>query len=229
MIIGARRHLSTIGRIAICFAALLLLQLNVPTPQNCAVSISFDLPAKPFESIIDWTTTRVILASVQSGFSFAQKQLAKQEEGDRKFKIVKVESRKIDKNRFAGRIWPVKGPVSSGFGMRRHPVTLKRSFHNGIDIKARRGTQIVAPEDGVVISAGHAGLLGRLVKIKTGKGKILYFGHMQKISCLKGQRIKRGGAIGTVGSSGRATGPHLHFTVVSSGKYLNPMHYLAAN
>jgi murein DD-endopeptidase MepM/ murein hydrolase activator NlpD len=112
--------------------------------------------------------------------------------------------------------------------MRRHPVTKKRSFHNGIDIKAKKGTNIVCPTDGVVVSAGYAGLLGRLVKIRTADGKVLYFGHMHKIKCSKGQRVKRGSVIGTVGRSGRATGPHLHFSVRSSGQYMDPMKYLAA-
>ncbi len=212
-----------------CFAAIIMLQLNVPIAQTTAFSLCQDLPAAKFEPIIDWNSTRVILASFQSGFSLAKKQFEMAKENNKKFKIVKVESRTVEKQTASGRIWPVKGPVSSGFGMRRHPVTLKRSFHNGIDIKARRGTQIVAPEEGVVISAGHAGLLGRLVKIKTTNGKTLYFGHMQKITCIKGQKVKRGTKLGTVGASGRATGPHLHFTVISSGKYMNPTQYLAAN
>jgi murein DD-endopeptidase MepM/ murein hydrolase activator NlpD len=110
--------------------------------------------------------------------------------------------------------------------MRRHPVTTRRSFHNGIDIKAKRGTVIRAPEDGLVVSAGRAGLLGRMVKIKTAKGAYLYFGHMHRIKCKRGQKVSRGQVIGTVGSSGRATGPHLHFSVKLSGKYVNPMKYL---
>jgi murein DD-endopeptidase MepM/ murein hydrolase activator NlpD len=66
-----------------------------------------------------------------------------------------------------------------------------------------------------------------MVKIKTYSGKYLYFGHLQKISCKKGDKIKSGQVIGTVGASGRATGPHLHFSIKCSGKYLNPSKYLS--
>jgi murein DD-endopeptidase MepM/ murein hydrolase activator NlpD len=140
------------------------------------------------------------------------------------FKIVKVKSKRTASKYMD---WPVNGQISSAFGMRRHPVTTLRSFHNGIDIKARRGTNIVAPAAGIVITAGRAGLLGRMVKIKTYSGKYLYFGHLQKISCKKGDKIKSGQVIGTVGASGRATGPHLHFSIKCSGKYLNPIKYLS--
>lgn len=152
--------------------------------------------------------------------------LLKNNQKDRRsFKIVSINSRySATKHN-----WPVKGAISSGFGMRRHPVTRRNSFHNGIDIKARQGTSINSPAEGIVVSAGRAGLMGRMVKIKTSAGKILYFGHLHKIKCKKGDRIKRGQLLGTVGSSGRATGPHLHFSVVSAGRFINPLKYLSAD
>ncbi len=143
----------------------------------------------------------------------------------RSFRIVSINS----KHSAAKHNWPVKGAISSGFGMRRHPVTRRNSFHNGIDIKARQGTSINSPTEGVVVSAGRAGLMGRMVKIRTRTGKTLYFGHLHKIKCKKGDQIKRGQLLGTVGSSGRATGPHLHFSVVSAGRFINPLKYLSAD
>jgi murein DD-endopeptidase MepM/ murein hydrolase activator NlpD len=139
--------------------------------------------------------------------------------------IVKVESTKLAEQ---APVWPVKGKISSPFGMRFHPVVKANRFHNGIDIKAWYGTPIVAPVDGVVTTAGYNGAFGRLVKIKTETGnRTLLFGHMQRIQCKVGQRVTKGQTIGTVGSSGRSTGPHLHFGVMdASQKYINPVNFL---
>ncbi len=150
--------------------------------------------------------------------------LAKASEGE-EIAIVKVESNKIVKQL---PVWPVKGKISSPFGMRFHPIMKVNRFHNGIDIKAWYGTPIVAPVDGTVITAGYNGAFGRLVKLKTETGnKTLLFGHMQRIRCKVGQKVTKGQQIGTVGSSGRSTGPHLHFGVMDSQKkYINPMNFL---
>ncbi len=228
MLISPPQPLNTGIRIALIVLSLFLLQVNVPVAQlSSSIWISADLPSPKPELINVWLPAKSFLASARSDLHLLQTVLKpRQLSASRSFKIVKIESKRIDHN---DAVWPVKGSISSPFGMRRHPVTKRNSFHSGIDIRARQGTGIVCPADGVVVSAGHAGLLGRLVKIKTTSGKILYFGHMHRIKCLKGQKVKRGNVIGTVGSSGRATGPHLHFSVVASGKYLNPIRYLSAN
>lgn len=219
-------------RFLLILFALVFLQLSVPLQVTEAFCISSDfvfVEKQPDKSNI-WADTK----------DFLQRCIAKlTTEADtaialipkpapvRSFKIVKTDSRKTDTSS-TGYIWPVKGEITSAFGMRNHPVTRKKSFHNGIDIRARQGTSILSPVEGTVVSAGHAGLLGRLVKIRTNSGKTLYFGHMHKIKCLKGQKVSKGCVIGTVGSSGRATGPHLHFSVVSGGKYLNPLSFLSS-
>lgn len=228
MVISTPQPLNTGIRIALIVLSLFLLQVNVPVAQSCSsVWISVDLPQPKPDLINVWLPAKSLLAAAVSDLNLMQAAFKpRQSLTARSFKIVKIESKRID---HSDAVWPVKGSISSPFGMRRHPVTKRNSFHSGIDIRARQGTGIVCPADGVVVSAGHAGLLGRLVKIKTTSGKILYFGHMHRIKCIKGQKIKRGSLIGTVGSSGRATGPHLHFSVVASGKYLNPIRYLSAN
>lgn len=228
MLISPPQPLNTGIRIALIVLSLFLLQVNVPVAQSASsIWISADLPSPRPETINVWLPAKSFLASARSDLHLLRTALKPpQLLAARSFKIVKIESKRIGNG---NEVWPVKGSVSSPFGMRRHPVTKRNSFHSGIDIRARQGTGIVCPADGVVVSAGHAGLLGRLVKIKTTSGKILYFGHMHRIKCLKGQKIKRGNVIGTVGSSGRATGPHLHFSVVASGKYINPIRYLSAN
>ncbi|MDD3000600.1 MAG: M23 family metallopeptidase [Candidatus Riflebacteria bacterium] len=151
--------------------------------------------------------------------------IPQEEEVIKKWKIVKIETKKITDNRPC---WPVKGKVTSPFGMRLHPVSKVNRFHRGIDIRAGYGTPILSPADGEVIAAGREGAFGRLVRIKTAMGnKTLLFGHLHRIKCKVGQKITKGQLIGTVGSSGRSTGPHLHFGVLDSKKeYINPILYL---
>lgn len=143
----------------------------------------------------------------------------------KKWKIVKIETKKITDD---APCWPVKGKITSPFGMRLHPVSKVNRFHNGIDIRAGYGTPILSPADGEVIAAGREGAFGRLVRIKTAVGnKTLLFGHLYRIKCKVGQKVKKGQLIGTVGSSGRSTGPHLHFGVLDGKKkYVNPILYL---
>lgn len=227
---SSNHQFSISQRLLLIVAGLLLLQLNVPVSRDFCSSLSADCSFRPAPKTLNfWQGIRTIFASHHEKLEkLGTEILAHADHSKAKsFKIVKVESKKTTAAKPF--VWPVKGRISSGFGMRRHPVTFVRSFHNGIDIKARRGTSIVAPIDGVVVSAGRAGLLGRMVKIKTSKGLYLYFGHLQKISCKKGQKISRGQLIGTVGASGRATGPHLHFSVKVNRKYANPMNYLSAH
>ncbi|MBW2099991.1 MAG: M23 family metallopeptidase [Deltaproteobacteria bacterium] len=119
-------------------------------------------------------------------------------------------------------ICPTKGWISSRFGYRKCPFTGRRRFHSGLDIAARKGTPIVAPADGKVTYAGKKGLLGNLVVIDHGYGMITRYAHLYKALKKKGDIIKRGEIIGLVGSTGRSTGPHLHYEVRLNGIPLNP-------
>ncbi|MBU1106320.1 MAG: M23 family metallopeptidase [Candidatus Riflebacteria bacterium] len=215
------KPLTNRSRALIILLALVLLQLIVPVNDSEALELSASFYAPVKENFNFWLPARQLLANAVERAEDLRTRL---QPVSRTYKIVSVTSKKI----VASKDWPVKGAISSAFGMRRHPVTKRNSFHNGIDIKARLGTNIVCPTDGIVVCAAYAGLLGRLVKIRTGDGKMLYFGHMHKLKCIKGQRVKRGNIIGTVGSSGRATGPHLHFSVFSGRHYINPIKYLSA-
>ena len=123
-------------------------------------------------------------------------------------------------------IWPVKGWVTSGFGYRRSPFTGKRSFHAGLDISTRTGTVIVAPADGVVTFVGWEGGYGRIVAVNHGHGIVTRYAHLRKALVKTGQKISRGQKIGQVGSSGRSSGPHLHYEVLLSGVPTNPKYYI---
>lgn len=123
-------------------------------------------------------------------------------------------------------IWPVHGWVTSGFGYRSDPFTGSSEMHNGLDIVAPAGTPIVAPADGRVVFAGWKMGYGRAVEIDHGWGIITFYGHCQSILTRDGATVKRGRTIATVGSSGRATGTHLHYGVKLNGNWTNPGNYI---
>jgi len=125
-------------------------------------------------------------------------------------------------------IRPVDGGwVSSEFGYRDSPFTGKREFHSGVDIACRQGTPIKATADGKILFAGVKGLLGKTVVIDHGFGIKTRYGHMRHIGVDCGQSVIKGDIIGEIGSTGRATGPHIHYEVrlndvpVDAEKYMN--------
>lgn len=126
--------------------------------------------------------------------------------------------------------WPVPSVhgISSGFGYRTNPITGKRSLHNGIDIPAPKGTPIVAAENGKVIVADYMNGYGNTVIIDHGNGLWTLYGHIKEGGILVsvGQQVRRGQTIALVGSTGNATGSHLHFTVYKNQVAVNPLHYL---
>ena len=122
--------------------------------------------------------------------------------------------------------WPCIGKVTSPFGWRRHPIKRTQIFHAGIDIGLPRYTPIRAAKGGQVIFAGWMNGYGRTVIIRHDSVYTSLYGHAQSLSVEKGQTVKKGQIIATVGSSGRATGPHCHFEVRMNDRPTNPMSYL---
>lgn len=124
-------------------------------------------------------------------------------------------------------IWPVMGSLSSGFGVRNNPFGgYSREFHKGQDIAVPLGTPVMATADGVVISAGWHHGYGNAIYIDHGNGVNTRYGHLSRIDVAEGQTIKRGDLIGLSGSTGRSTGPHLHYEVRINGEATNPLPYL---
>ncbi len=121
-----------------------------------------------------------------------------------------------------GLVAPVPGPISSRYGMRRHPILGYRRMHAGMDFRARRGTPIVAVTDGRVVSAGRAGGCGIAVKLDHGGGLQTRYCHMSRMAVSRGQNVRRGQVIGYVGSTGLSTGPHLHYEMYRGGRAINP-------
>jgi len=122
--------------------------------------------------------------------------------------------------------WPVAGRINSPFGWRRHPITKKRNFHTGIDIKARTGRIIRAARNGRVAYAGWMGGYGRVVVVNHGNGYSTLYAHCSRLLVRKGRSVSSGQAIAKAGSSGRTTGPHLHFEVRKNNKAINPLRVL---
>lgn len=126
-------------------------------------------------------------------------------------------------------IIPVEHPdawISSGYGYRVDPFKQTRRFHEGIDIVAPRGTPVIAPANGTVTFAGWKAGLGKLVVIKHGFGFETEYAHNDRLAVKKGDTVVRGQTISYLGSTGRSTGPHLHYEVRKGGKLVNPYRYI---
>ena len=121
-----------------------------------------------------------------------------------------------------GLLAPVPGRMTSGYGMRRHPVLGYRRMHSGVDFKAGYGTPIVAVSDGRVTGAGRMGGCGNAVKLRHANGVDTRYCHMSRIAVQGGMNVRRGQVIGYVGSTGLSTGPHLHYEMYKGGRAVNP-------
>ena len=125
--------------------------------------------------------------------------------------------------------WPVQGGwTSSGFGWRADPFSGRRALHEGVDIASRLGSPIQAMGDGVVSHAGPKAGYGLMVEVTHGN-IVTRYAHAKSVLVKVGDRVDRGQPLATVGTSGRSTGPHLHFEVLREGKFVNPGPYLNAS
>lgn len=123
--------------------------------------------------------------------------------------------------------WPVRGYITSGLGDRSNPFGGGSSEHHpGLDIAATHGTSVEAPGDGIVIVAGPYGGYGNMVAIDHGYGLTTRYGHLSRIDLKVGDHVHRGTQLGAVGSTGRSTGPHLHYEVRLYDRVVDPLNYL---
>lgn len=123
-------------------------------------------------------------------------------------------------------IWPVKGWVTSGFGPRVSPFTEKPAWHDGLDVGAAPNAPVQSPAQGRITATGFDPKLGNIVRIDHGYGIETLYGHLAKSLVKEGQRVKRGEVVGLVGSTGLATGPHLHYMVKVNGQSIDPTRYI---
>ncbi len=126
--------------------------------------------------------------------------------------------------------WPIEGGwISSLFGVRTDPFTGRRTRHMGVDFAGREGSNVLAVAAGIVTEAGSRDGYGNLVEINHGNGYATRYGHNSKILVKAGDRVAKGQAVALLGSSGRATGPHVHFEVMYNGVMVNPEQYIRAS
>ena len=119
-------------------------------------------------------------------------------------------------------------PISSGFGVRKDPLLGTPALHSGIDFRAPLGSNALVTAPGVVVKAGWNGGYGRMVEVDHGNGFSTRYGHLSRIDVKVGDHLARGGVVGEVGSSGRSTGPHLHYEVRRNGDAIDPLAFLKA-
>ncbi len=137
-------------------------------------------------------------------------------------------------NRLQAEVHPTGRPVSSGyissgFGYRTDPLSGKKAFHSGLDFAGRSGSKIIAVAAGVVISSRYRAGLGNVVELHHGNGYVTRYAHNKRNLVAVGDTVKKGQTIAMMGSSGRSTGPHVHFEVLHNGKSVNPIQYVRAN
>lgn len=144
--------------------------------------------------------------------------------------LARIESQLLEK-RVHDRLLPTMLPIreallGSSFGQRVDPITGGRSMHDGLDFNAPIGTPVQAAADGVVLSADYHPEYGNLVELDHGGGLVTRYAHLSRIDVQPGSLIKRGQGVGALGSTGRSTGPHLHFEVRANGAAQNPLDFL---
>jgi murein DD-endopeptidase MepM/ murein hydrolase activator NlpD len=136
----------------------------------------------------------------------------------------------LRKRGYTPSLWPVEGKLESGFGGRRNPFGgTSYEFHSGQDIEAAWGAPVVAGAKGKIAFVGWQNGYGQLVVIDHAGGLTTRYGHLSHIDVVQGQTVARGEFIGRVGSTGRSTGPHLHYEVRINDEPVNPLQYLLAS
>ena len=139
--------------------------------------------------------------------------------------ILKVEAGMIPEN--IPSAWPHEGKINNEFGFRRNPFGGRAyEFHPGMDIDGERGEEVYAPANGTVIKAAYTGGYGNMLEIDHGNGLTTRYGHLSKIEVSVGDTITKGQAVAQIGSTGRSTGPHLHYELRLNDKSINPRHVL---
>ncbi len=138
----------------------------------------------------------------------------------------------LDSVKSQAKRYPIANPVpgadvTSRFGYRKDPLLGSEAFHAGIDFRAEIGHQVSAPAAGVIISAGVKGGYGNMVEIRHKGGLVTRFGHLSRILVQEGDKVAAGDAIGQVGSTGRSTGPHLHYEIRIDNNPIDPWRYLS--
>ncbi len=160
-----------------------------------------------------------------SGGPFSNETDSEDAEMDRQIAVI----RSTADPAFIPSIWAHMGKINNEFGFRRNPFGGRTyEFHGGMDIDGDRGDLVVAPANGTVTKAGWQGGYGNMIEIDHGNGITTRYGHLSKIDVEIGDQVSRGALIAFIGSTGRSTGPHLHYELRFNDKPINPRRFLPA-
>jgi len=149
---------------------------------------------------------------------------------DREQKLSVLETLLMSRS-LSERVMPSGRPVEDGwlsskYGKRNDPFSGKQEFHKGLDFAGKKGSEVIAVGDGVVTWAGNRSGYGNLIEVSHGNGYVTRYGHNQKHLVKVGDTVRKGQQIALMGSTGRSTGPHVHFEVMRDGKTVNPARYI---
>lgn len=123
---------------------------------------------------------------------------------------------------------PVEGIITSFWGERENPVTGKWELHNGLDIAAAEGTEVLAVKSGEVTEVRTSATYGKLLQYETEDGYTVMYAHLSKVLVKKGEQIRQGQVVAKSGNTGLSTGPHLHYSIWRNGELLDPLQFFAA-
>lgn len=170
------------------------------------------------------------LRTQRAFYEQAERQLAQESQQlETQIQQLETSNRRSNKNMAVGSgtmAMPLKAPVTSPFGWRRHPIFGVRKFHTGVDLAGKNHSPIRAADSGSVLYTGWYGGYGKVVIISHGKGMATLYAHMSKTAVNVADNVSKGDIVGFEGSTGFSTGPHLHFEVRVDGKPNNPLNYL---
>ena len=121
---------------------------------------------------------------------------------------------------------PIDGIITSLGGIRYNPISLRREFHDGIDIAAPIGTPIVAPRDGTVLATGTSSSFGIYLRMAHDNGYVSFMAHLHGVIVVVGEEVRQGQRVAYSGNTGHSTGPHLHFGLFRYGQYVDPFNYV---
>ncbi len=151
-----------------------------------------------------------------------------EEDGENTELAAQIDAIRLNSNpAYLPTMWAHLGKINNEFGFRRNPFGGRAyEFHAGMDIDGERGDLVVAPASGTIVEAGYRGGYGNLIEIDHGNGLTTRYGHLSKIESQAGDTVNRGQLIAYVGSTGRSTGPHLHYELRLNNKPINPRQFL---
>ena len=121
---------------------------------------------------------------------------------------------------------PLSGSITSGYGFRTDPFTGESSYHNGVDIAAKEGTEVRAAQTGTVTASAYDNVGGHYVILTHENGSKSYYGHLQTRTVARGDQVNQGQIIGLSGKTGKVTGPHLHFQLTYQGRTVDPARHI---